>query len=99
MSVRTFDPKEPEVYRLALCSEQGCYVAYHSICRICNRAFCFQHLKIVPHCCDTHQEFLVLTEDEVLDLFGRIPVFEITELPRKAHWTSSSELPKEGNGA
>lgn len=70
MSVRNYDPKEAEIFPTAQCSESLCGKPYHTICRLCNRAFCFAHLKTIPHACDTHVEFLVLTPDEVLELFS-----------------------------
>ncbi len=73
MSMRTFDPKEPEAYPQAHCSEDRCWNPYHTICRLCNLAFCLGHLKNYPHKCDTGMQFLVLTEDEVLDLFAVPP--------------------------
>ncbi len=70
MSVRTYDPKEPEIYKHGICTSAGCGQDYFSICKLCNLAYCFRHLKNAPHVCNTGQEFLVLTEDEVLDIFG-----------------------------
>jgi hypothetical protein len=68
VSVRTYDPREAEVYEGARCSEPPCMRQYHTICRLCNAAFCFDHLKTRPHTCDTHVEFLVLTPEEVQEL-------------------------------
>ncbi len=78
MSMRTYDPKETEVFPPALCGEIGCGKPYHSICKLCNIAFCVDHLRepfkklseTKPHRCDTGIQFLVLTEDEVIDLFS-----------------------------
>lgn len=78
MSMRKYDPKEAEVFPPALCAEPGCGKPYHTICRLCNIAFCYYHLtepfktlaQTKPHRCDTGMQFLVLTEDEVLDLFS-----------------------------
>jgi hypothetical protein len=70
VSVRTYDPKEPEIYKQGACSSSGCGLDYFSICKLCNLAYCFQHLKNQPHVCNTGREFLVLSEDEVLDIFG-----------------------------
>ena len=81
MSMRTYDPKEAEAYPPALCGEIGCGKPYYTICRLCNIAFCWDHLtdrldldffkfRAKPHRCDTGMQFLVLTEDEVIDLFS-----------------------------
>lgn len=69
MSVRTFDPRPPEIFKPALCTA-GCGFEYHSICRLCNLAYCFNHLKNLPHACDTKREYLVLEPEEVAELFG-----------------------------
>lgn len=70
MSVRTYDPREAEVFKPGHCSEPQCGKPYYTICGLCNLAYCFDHLKLKPHHCNTHTEFIVLTEDEVMDLFG-----------------------------
>lgn len=89
MSVRTFDPKPIEIFPQPLCSEKGCGNPYHSICRLCNAAFCLKHLKDEPHHCDTHSEFLVLEKEEVEELFN----------PLRDEWTSVpfTSAPKNGN--
>lgn len=79
MSVRSYDPKPAEIFPTAKCSEPLCGEPYWTICRLCNRAFCSNHLlnpmapdfwNVLkkPHTCDTHQEFLVLTPEEVHEL-------------------------------
>ena len=70
MSVRIYDPKQPEIFPDASCSEPLCSTPYKTICRLCNRAFCFAHLRVVPHICDTHVEFIVLTSEEVHEIHG-----------------------------
>lgn len=70
MSVRTYDPKEPEFFGPGRCSAPGCGSVYHTICRLCNLAYCRGHLLARPHSCDTHVEFIVLTEEEVRELLG-----------------------------
>lgn len=69
MSVRSYDPKPAEIFPTAKCSEPLCGMPYWTICRLCNRAFCSNHL-LNPHTCDTHVEFIVLTRMEVEELFG-----------------------------
>jgi hypothetical protein len=73
MSVRTYDPKEAEIFKEGSCSELRnelkCWIPYNTICKLCNRAFCFNHLNFW-HTCDTHTEFLVLTPEEVHELNG-----------------------------
>lgn len=78
MSVRIYDPKTPEIFRPALCTA-GCGKEYHSICRLCNLAFCFGHLKLEPHACDTKREYRVLTHDEVVQIFVG-PDVEVVEI-------------------
>lgn len=52
MSVRTNDPRPPEIFKPALCTA-GCGKPYYSICKKCNLAYCFDHLR-VPHACETY---------------------------------------------
>jgi hypothetical protein len=86
MSVRTFDPKPREIYPTALCTA-GCGQEYYSICRHCNLAYCFDHLKLEPHVCDTKSEFFVLTEEEAFE-----PLFHALEvgcIHRPKDWDES----------
>lgn len=51
MSVRTNDPRPPEIFKPALCAiGAGCGKPYESICPKCNLAYCVDHLK-TPHGC------------------------------------------------
>lgn len=53
MSVRTNDPRPPEIFKPALCAVGvGCGKPYESICGKCNLAYCSDHLK-APHACET----------------------------------------------
>lgn len=55
MSVRTFDPREAELFGAARCSEQGCNEPYSTICKRCNLAYCRKHLSTeTPHSCVLH---------------------------------------------
>lgn len=52
MSVRTYDPKPRDIFPPALCTA-GCGKPYYSICKKCNLAYCFDHLRL-PHSCEKH---------------------------------------------
>lgn len=52
MSVRTYDPKPRDVFPPALCTA-GCGKPYYSICKKCNLAYCFDHLRL-PHACEKY---------------------------------------------
>lgn len=71
MSVRTYDPKEAEIFQPGRCSA-GCGKEYYSICRFCNLAYCFEHLKTKPHACDTKEEYWVPTFEEWLGGLGLV---------------------------
>ncbi len=83
MSVRTFDPKTPEIFPSGRCTA-GCGKEYHSICRLCNLAYCFEHLKLKPHACDTKWEHKVQTLEESLE---EVDLDTCCALPNK--WDSS----------
>lgn len=51
MSVRTYDPRPIEIFPVPLCSKKNCGKPYSSICKVCNLAYCFDHLKLKPHSC------------------------------------------------
>lgn len=79
MSVRTWDPKQAEIFPTGHCSEAGCGQPYHTICSLCNLAYCFGHLpprkgalkfENGRHACNTGVEFLVLTPEEVEEIYG-----------------------------
>jgi hypothetical protein len=67
MSVRTYDPKTPEIFKSGLCSA-GCGKEYFTICRYCNLAYCFEHIKLKPHACDTKVPYTVPTREEAGDV-------------------------------
>lgn len=93
MSVRIYDPKTPEIFGEALCS-QGCGKPYYSICRFCNLAYCFEHLKKSPHACDTKREYIVLTPEEVLELFSDPETPQAIEPEKKD--PPESHMPRNG---
>jgi len=79
VSVRTWDPKQAEIFPSGHCAEAGCGQPYHTICGLCNLAYCFGHLparkgmskfEVGCHACDTGVEFLVLTPEEVQEMLG-----------------------------
>lgn len=70
MSVRTYDPRDAEIFKSGMCSQSDCGKPYYTICKLCNLAYCFEHLKNLPHHCNTRTEFIVLTPEEVQELQG-----------------------------
>lgn len=52
MSVRTYDPKPRDIFPPALCTT-GCGKLYHTICKKCNLAYCFEDLPPGRHACET----------------------------------------------